>query len=78
MCNFGRGKEIPTLRTLREYAIAIGVSIGLLLAILWIDGFDFSLGGTLSWSDWNDHPTDWLDAAQHPLVTSDSWQTKIF
>jgi len=62
---------------MREYAIAIGVPIMLLLAIFWIDGFDFFLDGTLSWSDYDDHPTNWLDVAQHPQATNDSWQAKI-
>lgn len=66
------------MKKVRDYAIAITLPFALLLGILWTYGFDFSLDGTLSWSDLEDHPTNWLDTSLHPSAAPVTWDSTIF
>jgi hypothetical protein len=55
----------------QEYFLAATCSLLLLVGILWIGGFDLDSRGVLTWSDLDDHPTNWLDSVLHPEVATD-------
>jgi hypothetical protein len=53
------------MKTLLRNVTALLVSAVMLFAILWVYGFDFDANG-VTWSDLNDHCTNWYDSALHP------------
>ncbi len=61
-----------------DYFFAVTFSLLLLAGILWVSGFDLDTSGTLSWSDLNDHPTNWLDTALHPDFTNNTWSVDLW
>lgn len=48
------------------------------MCLAWLDGFELGLDGTLTWSDANDHPTNWLDTTLHPDVPAEEWHVNLW
>lgn len=62
----------------QQISLLVSLALGLLMCLAWLDGFELGLDGTLTWSDANDHPTNWLDTTLHPDVPAEEWHVNLW